>query len=378
MSIEIKEVTTKRQLKKFVSFPYKLYSTDPFYVPPLRFDELGTLRSDKNPAFDYCEVHYWLAYKNGKIAGRIAAILNHSFIEKWGKKYLRFGWFDFIQDKEVASSLLAKVENWAKELGMVAVHGPLGFTDLDHEGTLVEGFNELGTLATIYNYPYYPELIEECGFKKDTDWVEYQIKVPKTVPEKVERIADIVEKKYGLKVVRAKKAKDILPYTTEVFNLINSTYEKLYGVVLLTERQIRYYVKQYFSFIRTDFVVIILDKDEKLAGFGITMPSLSRALQKSNGRLFPFGFIHILKALKKNNMADMYLVAIRPDMQDKGVNAILMREITKSYIKNDIKIAESNPELEDNLKVQSIWNYYDARCHKRRRCYIKYLESEPA
>jgi len=374
MAIEIKEVTTKKQFNAFLDLPYRLYKHDPYHVPPLRFDEAATLNKKKNPAFDYCESRYWLAYKEGKVVGRIAGILNKAFVEKWKNKYVRFGWIDFENDIEIARALIEKVEEWAKELGYTALHGPLGFTDLDHEGMLVEGFDQLGTMAALYNHAYYPELIQQLGYVKDTDWVEYRIKVPDTVPEKLEKMAAIVERRLGLSVIKAKKPKEILPYAKPIFDLINAEYANLYGVTPLTEKQIAYYTKQYFGFMRTDFVSLILDKEGKLAAFGITMPSLSKALQKADGKLLPFGVFHILKAMKKNDTVDFLMIAIRKDLQDKGVNAILMLEMTKSYIKNGIKFAETNHELEDNTKVQSIWKSFDAKQHKRRRCFIKHIK----
>ena len=375
MNITIREVQTGAQLNAFIRFPYTLYKGDPYYVPPLRFDEKATLQKDKNPAFDYCEARYWLAYKGKRVVGRIAAILNKAYIEKWGNAYMRFGWIDFEDDELIAKSLIAEVENWAKEKNMKAVHGPMGFTDLDHEGMLVQGFDQLGTLAAIYNYPYYPKHIENLGYQKDADWVEYKIKLPDAVPEKLAKMAGIVERRLDLHLIKAKKAKEILPYAKDIFELINEAYSDLYGVVPLTEKQIAYYTKQYFSFIRTDFVPLVVNRDGKLVAFGITMPSLSIALQKAKGSLLPFGVVHILKALKKNKLADLYLVAIRKEYQGKGVNALLMYELTKSYLKNGIEYAESNPELELNKKVQSIWQHYDAVQHKRRRCYIKHLSA---
>jgi GNAT superfamily N-acetyltransferase len=373
MAITVTEVTTRKQFNEFIDLPYRLYQGHPYFVPPLRFDEVATLRKDKNPAFDYSETKYWLAYKEGRVAGRIAGIINHAYIQKWKNPHMRFGWIDFEEDEEIVKSLFAKVEEWARINNLKAVHGPLGFTDLDHEGTLVEGYDQLGTLATIYNYPYYPKLIEKLGYKKDIDWVEYKIKIPKTIPEKLAKVASIVERRQALKPLHLRSSKEVLPYTREIFELINSTFEDLYGVVPLTQKQIDYYTKQYFSFIHPDFISLILDKDGKLAAFGITMPSLSYALQKAKGTLFPFGFIHILKALRKNKIGDLYLVAVRKDLQGKGVNALLMHELTKSYIKHGIEYAESNPELEDNKQVQSLWEYYDAQQHKRRRCFIKHL-----
>ncbi len=373
MSLIVKEVTDKKAFKAFLDLPYRLYKGHPYYVPPLRFDEEATLRKDKNPAFDYCESRYWLAYKEGKAVGRIAAILNKAYVEKWQNKYLRFGWIDFEEDEAIAKALIGEVENWAREWGMTAVHGPLGFTDLDHEGMLVQGFDQLGTLAAMYNYPYYPAFMEKLGYQKDVDWIEFKVKVPDSLPERLEKTASVVQRRLSLNIVKAKKAKEILPYADAIFDLINSAYSGLYGVVPLTEKQIKYYTKQYFSFIRPDFVSIVTDKEGKLAAFGITMPSLSVALQQSGGRLFPFGFIHILRAMKKNDFADLLMVAVRKDLQGKGVNALLINETAKSYIKNGVKYAETNHELEDNAKVQSIWDDFDSVQHKRRRCFIKHL-----
>jgi hypothetical protein len=373
-AISVQEVKRRKQLKAFIEFPYHLYSNHRFYVPPLRFDEMATLREDKNPAFDYCEARYWLAYRQGRVVGRIAAILNKAYIEKGGGRYMRFGWFDFENDAGVVSALLAQVEAWAREKGMSAVHGPMGFTDLDHEGMLVEGFDEAGTLAAIYNYPYYPSLLEMAGYVKDADWVEYKIKVPSKMPADLERMAAVVTDRYGLRVVKARRPKDILPYAKAIFDLINATYSHLYGVVPLTEKQIQYYTKQYFSFIRTDFVPLVTSANGELIACGITMPSLTKALQKAKGSLFPFGFAHILKALKKNDLADLYLVAVDKKWQRKGVIALLMYGVTKSYIANGITYVESNPELETNLAIRSIWEHYEAIQHKRRRCYIKHLD----
>ena len=364
----------KKQLKAFIDFPYHLYQGNKYYVPQLKKDIEDTFSKNKNPAFEFCEAKYWLAYKGDKVVGRIAAIINHAFIEKWKNKYMRFGWMDFEEDEEIAKTLLDQAEMWAKEKGMTAVHGPLGFTNFDYAGLLIKGFNQLGTFATIYNYPYYPLFIERAGYRKDVDWVEYKIKLPDVMPEKLEKIAAIVQKRYYLRVVKVETAKEISRYAKDIFSLLNSAYAGLYGMVALNEKQIEYNTRKYLSFIRPDFVSLVVDKNGELAAFGITMPSLSLALQKAKGSIYPFGFIHVLKAFKKNNLADLCLVAVRKDLQGKGVNALLMHQLTRSYIKNGIEYAESNPELELNTKVQSIWEYYDTVQHKRRRCYIKYLQ----
>jgi hypothetical protein len=371
MTVSIQEVSDNFSLKKFVDFPYSLYAGNKYGVPPLRLDELKTLREDKNPAFEFCEAKYWLARKEKRIVGRIAGIINHRFNQKVGRNYLRFGWIDFIDDEEVTRALFTVLESWGKSKNMHYLHGPLGFTDMDREGMLIEGFEELGTLATIYNYPYYPLHLEKLGFRKDTDWLEYELIPPQQVPEKISRIAQGIAERYHLHLLKAKKAKDILPYAHQIFDVLNSAYDQLYGFVPLTANQIDYYVKQYFSFIIPEYVPVVLNRDDRVVAFGITMPSMSRALQKSNGRLFPFGLLHLLKAMKNNPDIDLYLTAVRPDMQNKGVNAMLINEMNMIYVRNKIRRVESNPELEQNQKIQSQWRFFTYRQHKRRRCYIK-------
>jgi hypothetical protein len=371
--ITIKEVSDTKELKNFIKLPYTLYKGNPYWIPPMLLDEKKVLNKKKNPAYEFCDVKLWLAYKNGKIVGRIAGIINRNYIEAWKNNYARFSYIDFIDDTDVSEALFGAVEKWAKENKMEKIHGPLGFTDFDPEGMLVEGFEELSTFGAIYNYPYYVNHIEKYGYKKDVDWIEFQVKPPEIIFEKVERIADIVSKKYNLKILRVKKSKELLPYGKEIFHLINRAYKDLFGFVQLTDKQIEMYIKDYFGFIRPDFVPVVLNNQNKIVAFGITMPSLSKALQKNRGRMFPFGFISMLKAMKSNNMADLYLVAVDPQMQDKGVNALLINEMNKIYIKNKITLVETNRELETNLKVQAQWKEMDARQHKRRRCYIKNL-----
>jgi GNAT superfamily N-acetyltransferase len=371
MEINIKEVVNNKDLKSFINFPINLYQGNSYWVPNLFSDDMNTLRKDKNPAFEYCDARYWLAYKDGHMVGRIAAILNRRHIEKWGQKYLRFGWMDFIDDPEVSRALLKTVEDWASKEGMTAVHGPLGFTDLDREGMLVEGFEELSTMATYYNFPYYPQHLEKWGYTKDIDWVEYEITVPPKPNENIARIAEISLKRNKLHFLDLKNKKALIPFARDLFRVLEDEYKNLYGVVPLTERQVEAYISQYFGFVTPDFVPMIMDQNNRMVAFGIVMPSLSRALQKSKGQLFPFGFIHLLKALKKNTRADLYLIAVRSEYQGKGVNAILMNKITEVFIKMGITKVETNPELETNANVQGQWKYYEKRMHKRRRIFIK-------
>lgn len=370
MGITMREVQTRKDLRRFINFPFTIYKNNKYWIPPLLADEWNTLDPKKNPAFEHCRVKYLLAEKDGRPAGRVAGIINDKYIEKWGQKHCRFGWFDFIDDIEVSGALLEAVESWARENGMSSVHGPLGFTDMDPEGMLIHGFDELGTMVTLYNHPYYPEHMESLGYSKAIDWVEFEVQVPKEIPEKVLRLQKLVLQRSKLRIVETKK-KNMSPYARKMFELINETYSDLYGFVTLTDKQIDVYINQYFGFIHPGFVRFIVDEEDNLIAIGIAMPSLSRALQRSRGRLFPFGFIHLLFALKFPKYVDLLLVAVRPDYQARGITAILMNEMTRSSQKNRIISAETNPELEDNIQVQALWKHYDARQHKRRRCYIK-------
>lgn len=374
MAVEIREVKMDRQLKEFINFPYRLYKDHPYWVPPLYFDEVNTLHWDKNPSFENNEARLLLAYKDNKIVGRIAAIYNPKYIEKWGNAYMRFGWVDFIDDREVSKALFDAVETWARSLNLTAIHGPLGFTDLDPEGMLVEGFDELGTLAMIYNHAYYPEHLADYGYIKDIDWVEYEIKVPTEPIEKISKAAEIVLKRNNLHLLNVKRKQDLLDYAMELFELLDEEYSHLYGTVPLSKKQMQNYVDQYFGFVIPEFVPVVLDENNKMVAFGIVMPSFSKALQKSKGRMVPFGWFHMLKALKVHDRADLYLIAVKSAYQGKGVNAVLMDQIQKAFIKHGITKVETNAELETNASVQNQWKLFEKRQHKRRRCFIKHLE----
>jgi hypothetical protein len=373
MSVVIKEVVSKSDLKKFILFPFKLYKDNKYWVPPLILDEVKTLSYKKNPAFDFCDAKYWLAYKDNKLVGRIAGIINNKYNERWNQNSGRFGWVDFIDDEEVSKSLFDELIKWAKEKKIKNVHGPLGFTDFDGEGMLIEGFEELSTFGSIYNYPYYQKHMEKLGFEKDADWIEFTVKFNPNAagPEKVSRIANTVAERNNLHILKVKKSKEILPYARDIFYLINEAYKDLFGFVELSVKQIDMYVKAYFSFIKPDYVPVVLDSNNKVVAFGITMPSLSAALQKSKGKLLPFGFIHILRAMKNNPDVDLYLTAVKPEYQNKGVNAILINETHKVFVKNKIERVETNRELEVNSKIQAQWRFFENRLHKRRRCYKK-------
>ena len=376
MPVEIREVApVKSELRKFVKFGVNHYKGNSCYVPPLIFDEVETLIPEKNPAFDFCEAQSFMAYRDGKPVGRITAIINRKVNERSGRTEARFGYFETIDDAEVADALFAAAEGWARSHGMNEMVGPMGFTDMDHEGMLVEGFDELGTMATIYNYPYYPEHMERMGYVKDTDWVEYRITVPDAIPEKHQRIADIVAKKYGLRTIRYKSRKKLAAdYGVELFKLINEAYDDLYGYSPLTDRQIQYYIDKYLSVLRLDCVSLVVDSNDALVAMGISIPSFSKALRRSSGKLFPLGWYHILKAIYgRNDVVDLMLIAVRKDYLSKGVNALLFADLIPAYRKNGYKYAESNLELEGNENVQKQWQYFERRLHRRRRSYRKQI-----
>lgn len=383
-SIQIKRVETKKDLKQFIEFHYDLYKGNPYDVPNLYSDEVNTLSKDKNAAFDFCEAEYFLALKEGKIVGRVAAIINHKANEKWKKKDVRFGWIDFIDDIEVSRALFKAVEEYGRKKGMDDIVGPLGFTDMDPEGMLTWGFDKLGTMATIYNYEYYPQHMEKLGgWEKDNDYVEYYLVVPEKSPEKYTKIAEMVEKRYNLHVRKLTK-KDIFQggYGKKLFDLINLTYSDLYGFSELTDRQIDQYVKMYFPFADLNLVTVIEDgnKDNQLAGLGITIPSLSHALQKCRrGRLFPFGWWHLLRAIKfhKTDGVDLLLMGFLPEYRSKGANALLFADLIPRYVDYGFKWGETQVEMESNEGVQSQWGPLDPINHKKRRCYRRSLTLAP-
>ncbi len=376
MALEIKKIAPNtKELKQFVKFGIDLYKDNPYFVPPLISDEVNTLHPDRNPAFDFCEAQSFMAYRDNRPVGRITGIINNVVNNRTGEKVVRFGFVDFIDDEEVVDALFDAVEEWGRERGMNTIVGPMGFSDMDHEGMLVEGFEELGTMATIYNHPYYPEHLERLGFVKDVDWVEFRIAIPDAVPEKYARIAEIAQKRNNLRVLKytnRKKLKD--DYGHALFRLINESYDHLYGYSPLTDRQIEHYIDMYLGILRLEDICVIVNAEDKLIGLGITIPSFSRALQKSKGELFPTGWWHLLKALRgKTDTVDLLLIAIKPEYQNKGINALVFNDLIPGYVKNGYKWAESNPELEDNNSVQLQWQYFDYRQHRRRRAYRKPL-----
>lgn len=378
-SVEIKKVSSRRDLKTFVEFHYDLYKGDKYDAPNLFSDDMNTLDQKKNAAFEFCEAEYYIAYKDGKVVGRVAAIINHHANEKWNRKSVRFGWIDFVDDTEVSEALMKAVEDYGRRKGMTEVIGPLGFTDMDPEGMLTYGFDQMGTMATIYNYPYYPQHIERLGgYEKDNDYVEYKVYVPEQIPEKIVKISEMIMKRYNLHV-RTTTKKEVFKegMGQKIFDVINGTFGHLYGYSTLSDNQIKQYVDMYFPMVDLDLVPIIEDwstEEHKVIGVGITLPSLTHALQKCwRGRLYPFGWWHIIRALKfhKAPCADLLLIGVLPEYRMKGANALLFYHLIPFYRKYGFAWGETHVEMETNDKVQSQWLYFDHEQHKRRRCYKK-------
>lgn len=373
-NIEIRPVPLEKgKLKKYVKFGIDLYDGNQYFVPPLIIDEINTLLPSKNPAFDFCEAQPFMAYIDGKPVGRITAIINNAVNKRTGVNVLRFGFLDFIDDPEVVDALFDAAIAWGKQRGMTEIAGPLGFTDMDHEGMLTFGFDEMGTMATIYNYPYYPKHMERLGFEKDADYVEFRIKVPDAIPEKYKRVADIVARRFDLRSKKYTSAKKLkAEYGTAFFNLINEAYDQLYGYSPLTPKQIDYYIDMYLGILKLDGVSLIIDKNDELVAVGVSMPSMSMALRKSKGKLLPIGWWYLWQALQgKTDVVDLLLVAVKPEYQSKGVNALLFNQLIPVFQKYGYKYAESNLELEDNENVQRQWEYFDHRLHRRRRVWKK-------
>ena len=382
-SITIKKVETKEDLKAFIEFHYDLYKGNEYDVPNLYSDEVNTLSREKNAAFDFCVANYYLAIRDNKVVGRVAAIINNKANEKWNQKRVRFGWIDFIEDKEVLEALLKAVEDFGKAHGMNEIVGPLGFTDMDPEGMLTWGFDQLGTMPTIYNYDYYPRLLESLpGYEVDNKYVEYKIFVPDTVPEKYAKIAEMIQNRYNLRIKKLTK-KDVFEggYGKKIFELINSTYKDLYGFSELSEKQIDQYINMYFPFADLSLITLVEDAsaDNKLVGIGITLPSLSEALQKcKKGRLFPFGWFHLLRAIKfhKTKIVDLLLMGVLPEYRMKGVNALMFADLIPRYQAYGFEWGETQVEMETNTNVQSQWETLNPVMHKRRNCYKKVLNAE--
>ncbi len=382
-TIEIRKVSSKKDLTTFIDFHYDLYKGNAYDAPTLFSDDFSTLSKDKNAAFEFCEAEYYLAYRDGKLVGRVAAIVNHKANKRWGRKSVRFGWIDFIDDLDVSRALMQAVEDYGRRMGMEEIIGPLGFTDFDPEGMLTEGFEELGTMATIYNYPYYPQHMERLGgWEKDNDYVEFKIIVPDKIPEKMVKIAEMIQKRYNLHVRKLTRKEIDNGKGHEVFHLINDTFKDLYGYSELTDRQVDQYVKMYLPMADLNLIPVIEDwstDEHRMVGVGITIPSLSRALQKCRrGRLWPFGWFHILRSLKmhKTNIVDLMMIGVLPEYRKKGANALMFYDLIPWYQKYGIEWGESQVEMESNENVQGQWSYFETINHKRRRCYKKLIAKQ--
>lgn len=373
--IEIVEIHSKEAFKDFVAFPFKLYKNHPYWVPPIKEEELEVIDRDRNPVFKNADASFFLAYKAGEIVGRIAAMINWIEVNTLHKKKVRFGWFDVIDDVAVSEALLVAVKKWGKEQKMEFIEGPVGFSNLDKAGMLVEGFEEMNTMITQYNYPYYPVHMEALKMDKLAQWVEYEIKISsfEDSPEKVRRFGDLMLKRYALNVLHFNKTKDILPYVDQMFDLLEETYNQLQTFVPVQPYQIKHYKEKYFRYIHPEFIKCVADKDGKLVAFVIIMPSFTKALKKANGKMFPWGIFHILKAQFFNHRASFYLIGVHPDYQNKGVTAIIFNEIQKLFNKKGITVVETNPELEENDSIQNMWKNYEHRLHKKRATYTSVL-----
>ena len=372
--IRIKEVTTRKELKAFVHFPNQLYKGNSFYVPQIESMDCDTLSPEKNHAFEVCEAKYWLAYdEKDKVVGRVAGIINRRYNEKTGEKICRFGWIDFVDDQEVSKALMQVVEQYAREKGMDTINGPMGFLEFDAAGVLVEGFDQLPTAYGKYNAPYYESHLLSLGYVKDVDFVEYRIMVPEVIPERYARMAQLVSVKNDLHEAPISNRSELTPYLDSVFKCLNSAYSKLHGFSELTPGQCEDLKKQFVTNINVDYLSIVLDADEKVIGFGVALPSLAGAMQKAKGSLFPFGWLHMLRALKKNDTIDLLLIAIDEKYKNKGVNAMIFHKFAQGITKNGVKYIESTRELEDNTSVQNLWHYLEHTLTKRARTYLKKL-----
>ncbi len=370
--IRIKEVVTNKEIKQFVDFPFKLYKNNPNWVPPIKAEEIKQLKKDQNPAFDFCDARFWLAYKDGKIVGRIAAIINHDYNKKIGKKMGRFSRLEFIDDLEVSDKLLETAENYFREMGMEAVHGPLGFTNFDNQGLLIEGFDYLPSIASVMHFPYYKEHIEKRGYVKENDWVEFRLKIEE-VPEKAIRLADIIAKRNNLEIIHPKEKSELKVYLKEVFGLLNDAFEELPYVAPFSGKMIEYSAKKYLDVIVPKYVILI-KKEGQIVAFIVGLPSLSKAMQKAKGKLFPMGVFHLMKALKNPKEMDLLLTGVHPHYQKLGLPAILITELQKQMIANGVEWVETTGMFETNTKGITTWKNYEHIQHMRRRCFVKELK----
>lgn len=367
--ITVQEIHTKKEMKQFVKFPFSIYKGNPYWVPPLIKDELQTLDKKTNPAFENATARFFLAYKNGKIVGRVAAIVNTYEVKKQGLKKMRFGWYDVIDDVNVSKALIEKVEEIGKENQLEYIEGPVGFSNLDKVGVLISGFDHIGTMITWYSQPYYKEHLEQLGFVKEKEYLENKFLIKSIDRPYYGKIAKLIKRRYNLKAVGFTKTPDILPHVDEMFELFSKTYSKLASYVPISDNQIKYFKERYISFVNPEFIKFVFDKDDKMVAFAIIMPSFSEALQKAKGKLFPFGLFHLLKARKNPTVVTSYLIGVAEDYQNKGVTAVVFDEYLASIENTNIATMVRTPELEENTAIHQIWKNFDQVTHKRRRTY---------
>jgi len=374
MTTTIKEVQSRKELKAFVKFPNKFYSKCKYYVPTLEAGDMDVLDKNKNHAFEFCEGKYWLAYdESGNVVGRVAGIINREYNKKVGQKIARFGFIDFVDDNDVVDALIGTVEDWARSKGMEIMNGPLGFLEFDASGVLVEGFDELPTAYGKYNHPYYEPQLLRHGYRKDTDWIEFRVNMPDEIPAAFKRASKLISDRYDVHLVPLKNKKELVACFPEMAAMINETYRDIHGFSELTKGQIDDLAKQFTSILNPEFVAVIRNGEGKMVAFGITAPSMSEAMQKCKGKLFPFGFIHILKAMKHNDTLDTLLIGVDDNYKSKGITALIFDAIMEPMKRHGIKYVETTRELEDNASVHNLWNRFEYRLHKRARCYIKEL-----
>ncbi|WP_130736205.1 GTP cyclohydrolase [Flavobacterium sp. J27] len=371
--ITIKKAETKKELKDYILFSFELFKDNPNWVPPIISEELETFDKTKNPVFQNAEAHFYLAYKEGKIVGKIAAIINWDEVNILEKSKVRFGWFDAIDDIEVTKALLEKVYELGRQHNLEMVEGPIGFSNLDKVGVLVEGFEEMGNMVTWYSMPYYKDHFEKLGLVKEKEYVESSFSFTNIDPSGFVKISNLVKKRYQLRAVNFTKTKDIMPYVDEMFELFNETYSKLQSFVAINQIQKEYFKKKYIGFINPEYIKFILDKEDKMVAFAIVMPGFSEALKKANGRLFPFGFYHLLQARKNSKEAVFYLIGVTPEYQSKGITGIIFEEYYKVFMAKGINTCVRTPELEENNAIHNLWKHFDTTIKKRRRTYSKKL-----
>ena len=374
MAITLKEVHSKRDLKSFIYFPFWLYRENKYWVPPMVKDEFNTFNKEKNPIYQTADARLYLVYKDRRVAGRVAVLAHHDELER--EKKMRFGWLDFENDAEVTQALFKAVEDSAKELGATTIEGPLGFSDLDRAGMLISGFNEQNTMATWYNAPYYQKHYEANGYHKKKDWLEYQFSVPQSIPERILRLADIVESRYALRELPIKTKADMRKVSVKVLKLMSETYKRLYNYVPLTDEQMAFYAEQFLNFLPPENVIVLVDVADRYVAFAVTMPSLADAAVKTKGHLYPFGCLRFLYAMKHSKQVELMLIGVHPEYQNKGITALIFKKLIAIFIQRGITLVESNPQQEDNKEIQALFaKDYDSRQHKRRRVYTKQLSS---